>query len=432
LVRGGAEAPGLRWRPQAFLLVAAAVVLFAVGIAARDPVPVLVAFPLLLAPLTAGISGPRAAPVVRVEGRTEGYGRSVRVTALVTPEAPIRPESLEVFFPVPPGIEETRPPRTDVVGAGLRVTLSWNAPDPTVSVVPRPDVTWRDPLGLVERSASLAMSDVFVERYPPELQRVGAVRLRRTLTLPGETRSRAVGEAGDFFGIRPAAPNDPPRRINWRATARAGVRLANEYALDRTGDLLILLDTRPTVLGAAVDGRLLAISRAAAFGLAEAFLREKSRVGIATYGEFLEAVPLSTGRTQRVRLRNLLLRTGVADIPGPAERCAVSLRRYYPSNTTTVVLSPLVGDEQVNLVAHVRRRGFPLVVLSPSYLPMLRARTDLPLEDEALVGRFARLRRREAVGRAWRDAPVVDWEDYWSLGGFVHFLRRPMARERGG
>jgi hypothetical protein len=32
----------------------------------------------------------------------------------------------------------------------------------------------------------------------------------------------------------------------------------------------------------------------------------------------------------------------------------------------------------------------------------------------------------------WRDAPVVDWEDYWSLGGFVDFLRRPAARERGG
>jgi hypothetical protein len=31
----------------------------------------------------------------------------------------------------------------------------------------------------------------------------------------------------------------------------------------------------------------------------------------------------------------------------------------------------------------------------------------------------------------WKDAPVVDWEDFWSLGSFVNFLRRPLPRERG-
>jgi hypothetical protein len=63
---------------------------------------------------------------------------------------------------------------------------------------------------------------------------------------------------------------------------------------------------------------------------------------------------------------------------------------------------------------------------------MMARRTNLVEEDEALAARFARLTRREEVARMWRDAPVVDWEDYWSLGGFVDFLRRPAARERGG
>jgi uncharacterized protein (DUF58 family) len=430
-VSSRSEWTNLRWRPSAFLLLSASVVLFGVGVVVRSPVPVLFAFPLLLAPICAGLFGPRASPVVRVDGRTYGTGRSVQVTLLLTPEPPVRPESLEVFFRVPPGMVEVRPPRREVEGASLRVLLSWAVPDPTVMTVPPPEVLWRDPLGLVERTATLENTALFVERYPPELHRAGAVRLRRTLALPGETRSRAVGESGEFFGIREASPGDPPRRINWRATARAGRRLANEYALDRTGDLVILLDTRPTPFGPAVDGRLLAISRGAAFGLAEAFLREKSRVGIATYGEFLQAVPLATGRTQRVQLRNLLLRTEVTDAPGPAERCAVALRRYYPPNTTTVVLSPLANEEQLNLVSHVRRRGYPVVVLSPSYLSMVGRRAGLPDEEEGLVNRYARLCRREEVARMWRDAPVVDWEDFWSLGGFVEFLRRPTTRERG-
>jgi uncharacterized protein (DUF58 family) len=328
-------------------------------------------------------------------------------------------------------MEDEHAPTTTVEGDALRVDLFWRAPDPIVGLVPRPVVRWRDPLGLVERTVALTATDLFIERYPPELYRVGAVRLRRTLALPGETRSRSTGESGEFFGIREAEASDPPRRINWRATARARHRMSNEYALDRTGDLIILLDARPSTLGPAVDGHLLAISRAAAFGLAAAFLRDKSRVAIASYGEFLDAVPLATGQTQRVRLRDLLLRTQVAGISGPAERCAVSLRRHYPSRTTTVVLSSLADDERVDLVAHVRRRGFPVVVLSPSYLPLVRSRADLGPDEEALVLRYSRLLRREKVGRAWKDAPVVDWEDYWSLGGFVNFLRRPSARERG-
>jgi uncharacterized protein (DUF58 family) len=421
----------LRWRFSALLLLSAAIVLFAVGIIVRSPVPVLFAFPLLLAPLCAALFGPRTSPIVRVEGRTDGTGRSVQVTAILTPEPPLRPESLEFYFRVPPGVVEAQPPRTEYAGPHVRVTLFWSVPDPTVMTVPPPRVLWRDPLGLVERTATLEYTELFVERYPPELHRAGAVRLRRTLSLPGETRSRAIGASGEFFGIREAAPGDPPRRINWRATARAGRRLANEYALDRTGDLLILLDTRPTMLGPGVDGRLLAIERGAAFGLADAFLREKSRVGVATFGEFLHAVPLATGRTQRVLLRTLLLHTELAVYSGPAERCAVAFRRYYPPNITTVILSPLASEEQMNLVSHVRRRGFPVVVLSPSYLPMMARRAGLPVEDEELVGRFARLRRREEVSRMWQDTPVVDWEDFWSLGGFVDFMRRPAARERG-
>jgi uncharacterized protein (DUF58 family) len=431
-VNGLPDSGSLRWRPSSLLLLAASVVLFGLGIAIRSPVPILLAFPLLVAPISAALYGPRSPPPVQLEGRVGGTGRAVEITALLTPESHIRPESLEVHFPVPPGISEVAPPLTAIEGAAQRVRLTWSAPDPTIAAVPTPEVLWRDPLGLVERPALLTPSDLVVERYPPELHRVGAVRLRRTLALPGETRSRAVGESGEFFGIREAAPGDPPRRINWWASARFGRRLVNEYSLDRTGDLIVLLDTRPTGLGHEVDARLLTVSKAAAFGLAESFLRDKSRVGIGTFGEFLHVVPLSTGRTQRLRLRNLLLATEVADLAGPPERCAVSLRRYFPARTNTVLLSPLVGEGQANLVAHIRRRGFPVVVLSPSYLPLFQPHAEGLAQDESLVLRFARLRRQGELAQVWKDAPVVDWDEYWSLGSFVDFLRRPLPQERGG
>jgi len=61
--------PGpLRWRPAAFLLLGASVSLFGVGVLLRNPAPVVLALPLLLAPVCAGLFGPRRSPVVRVEG----------------------------------------------------------------------------------------------------------------------------------------------------------------------------------------------------------------------------------------------------------------------------------------------------------------------------------------------------------------------------
>jgi uncharacterized protein (DUF58 family) len=421
----------IRWRPRSYLLLAAAAVLFALGIAERTPVPILVAFPLLLAPIAAPLVGNRGTPRVVVTGQVKGRESAVDVSYQFRVEPPTFPADLRVVVPPPGGVVERAAPRFSETSTTLDLDLSWQAPDPTVALVPVPEIRWEDALGLVERATEVVGEPLGIERYPPELRRAGVVRLDRTVALPGETRSRAIGAAGEFFGIREALYDDPPRQINWRASARAGRRLTNEYALDRTGDILLLLDARPTSLGPSVDARLLGISRAAAYGLADAFLREKTRVGVAVFGEFLTGLPLSTGRAQRLRIRDLLLATTVSPTGGPAERCGVALRRYYARGMTTILLSPLADDESLLLVPHLRRRGFHPVVLSPSFLPMLAATSDLVPEDEALVDRMARLLRREQVSRAWQDAPAIDWEEYWSLGGFVDFLRRPTLRERG-
>ena len=127
-------------------------------------------------------------------------------------------------------------------------------------------------------------------------------RLDRTIPLAGETRARRIGPSGEFFGLRDALPGEPRGRINWTASARAGRMLANDYQMEQTGDVLLLLDVRPTSRDRSIDERLLAIARAGAFGIAEALLRSKVRLGYASFGEFLETVPLSSGRAHRVRV----------------------------------------------------------------------------------------------------------------------------------
>jgi uncharacterized protein (DUF58 family) len=420
----------VRWTQRSYFLIASALALFLLGILVRSPVPILFGFPLLLAPLAAPLMGPRANPTVRIDSRLAGSGHEVRVRTRVLTEPGVRPSDLIPAFERPAGVIEQRPPLLVATPGTLEAEFRWYVPDPIVATIPAPTARWEDALGLAERSVTVDGGEMSLERYPPELHRAAGVRLHRTVALPGETRSRAIGSDGEFHGIREAAPNDPVRRLNLRASARMGRRLVNEYQLDRTGDIVILLDARPTILGPASGGRILGVSRAAAYGLADAFLRAKSRVGVGVYGEFLDVVPLSTGRAHRLRIRNLLLGAELGREAGPSERAAVAMRRYFPRGVTTVVISPLADDDAVDLVLHVRRRGFPVVVLSPSAVPELVRWQVLDPRDQAIVLRLARLLRREQVSRAWGSAPVIDWEDYWSLGGFVQFLSRPAGRER--
>jgi uncharacterized protein (DUF58 family) len=415
----------LKWRPRAFLLLATGTVAILGGVVATAPALLFLGLPLLLAPLAALLYGAPADPRATVAWRVEGTGGTVDVVGSIAVGAPVRARDLELEFVRPSALAEQAPPRTEVEDRSVGFRLSWSTASPVVVPVPAPRLVWSDPMGLLEREVRTTVPALVVERYPPELLHIGAVRLERTTILPGETRSRRIGASGEFYGIRAAAPAEPPRRINWRASARAGRLLANEFELDRTGDVLLLIDARPTSLGRSVDERLLGLSVAAASGLADAFLREKARVGLAVFGEFVDPVPMATGRTQRLRIRQALVRARLTRSPGPAERCAVAIRRQFPPGITTVLFSSLGDEESDHLLTFLRRRGFPAVVVSPSPLPLQAEVRALPADEEALVDRIARLVRRDRLAHTWQSAPVVDWEDYWSLGGLVELLRRP-------
>jgi len=422
--RSAPAGPFLRWRPLSFLLFGAGAALLVGAVVDRSAVPVFLAVPLLLAGPAAALGGPRGPPVVRVERHEEGSGPDVRVVGSLRASDRTDARDLELSFDRPAALaaaaEPTFEPRADAVG----FSVPWLAAEPAIVEIPAPRVVWRDACGLVERPVRSEGGPLVVERYPPELVHVGAVRLRRTMALPGETPSSRLGASGEFHGLRDAAPSDPPRRINWRASARAGRLVANEYEVDRTGDVLLLLDARRTSLGPEVDDRLFSIARAAAAGIAESFLHEKARVGVAVFGEFLDAVPLASGRTQRLRVRARLLDARLGPADTPSERGAIAVSRYFPPGVTTILLTSLVDDPSGELVLHLRRRGYPLIVLSPSPLPILTAQSALPATDEALAARLTALVRRARIAQTWRDAPTVDWDQYWSLGGFVHFLRR--------
>ncbi len=417
-----------RWGLRTYILYAAAAVLGLVAVALRSPVPLFLALPLLLAPLAASGLVASHVPSARLEWEASGGGSAVIVAGNFHLDRTVEYGDLVPVFAMPEPLQTLARPEVVRERRAVRFRIQCQVDAPCLVQIPVPQLLWRDPWALVESAVRVGGAPLDIDRFPPELRRLDRIRLVRTTPFPGEIRSRAVGRTGEFFSVRPATAQDSVRQINWKATARAAQLLANDYQLERTGDVLLLIDVRPSGLGPGRDAQLLSVSRAAVYGLAIAFLAQKTRVGLGVFTDQLEVVPLGTGRLQRYRISAVLRHAEVPLEGGPPERLAISVRRYFPPGVFSILVSPLLAEDSRLVLPHLRRRGFPTLVLSPSPIPLLGRPPESP-EDWAAI-RLIRLLRRRELGETWREAPVIDWEDYWSLEPLVNFLRRPLSFAR--
>lgn len=106
-------------------------------------------------------------------------------------------------------------------------------------------------------------------RVYPDMVAAGALIARLRRQLAGRAGGIARGPLGlgtDFELIREYSPDDDVRQLNWRATARAGRPMSNQYRTERDRDVVCLLDAGRltaapigdrTVLDASLDATVL-------------------------------------------------------------------------------------------------------------------------------------------------------------------------------
>jgi uncharacterized protein (DUF58 family) len=100
------------------------------------------------------------------------------------------------------------------------------------------------PLGLAR--VSHPSGEALAVRVYPDLVTAHALiaRLRRELAgHPGKFARGPLGLGTEFESIREYTPDDDIRQLNWRATARMGRPMSNQYRVERDRDLVCLLDT---------------------------------------------------------------------------------------------------------------------------------------------------------------------------------------------
>ncbi len=156
------------------------------------------------------------------------------------------------------------------------------------------------PLQLVQRRYQLGTPRE-IPVYPSFLQMRGFELMAASNRLHevGVKRIRRIGQASAFERIKEYVVGDDPRTVNWRATARRGELMVNQYQDERAQPVYCLLDAGRVMELPFAGMSLLDYSINAALVISNVALKKQDKVGLIAFSnEIHEALPATQGVRQ--------------------------------------------------------------------------------------------------------------------------------------
>ena len=261
-------------------------------------------------------------------------------------------------------------------------------------VVPgRVIVTCQDRFGLF-RSSSVHNPRPRIAIHPGGRNRRAEIVPRNLRSRVGTHRSRGHGDGSDFAEIRAMRTGDSPKALNWRVSALKQEPWVTVRHPERSGDLVILLDSFAD-LGPA-ENRLVQRSVRAAMGLAESNLDQHDRVGVLDVGHHVRWYRPRTGRLHRAKLLDALLQTQVEPRLKPPSIRLFPLHDLDDA-TTIVMISGLTNEPMSQRPLELRRRGLDVALLeidASSHIDHTTSKNDLAA---ARLWSLERAKRRDRL-----------------------------------
>lgn len=217
-------------------------------------------------------------------------------------------------------------------------------------------------LGLAWWSRVLSVSGKV--RVVPEI-------LREADRLPGAGRrsgleGRRMGSGSEVLQLRHYQPGDPPRAIDWKASARSRRLISRDFAEDQQLDIVLAVDAGRASGLAAGDTDRLALYANVAARLAQRAASLDDRVGLVVYAERpLAVLAPSHGAAAVARVRMLLSETAVQPADSNPALAALRIRSLTRQRSLIVLLTDL---DDASVAGELRTA---LRLLLPKHLPFV-------------------------------------------------------------
>jgi uncharacterized protein (DUF58 family) len=189
----------------------------------------------------------------------------------------------------------------------------------------------------------------------------------RVRGLVGGARPRRVAGAGaELHQLRAYVSGDPPARIDWKATARAGALITREFSEDQHLDILVAIDAGrfSRVRAGRLDRFGLYANVAARF--AQVVTQHDDRIGLVVYADRpLASCAPARGLLGVTRVRRALEQLSVQPAESDPTAAAVTIRGLLKHRGLVVLLTDL---DDASVAAQVARA---VRLLSPPHLTVV-------------------------------------------------------------
>ena len=236
---------------------------------------------------------------------------------------------------------------------------------------------FRTRFGLLWRQMSYpTASDVKVYPDIREARKHEIYAHRNRRPEPGLRRMRMRGQGREFESLREFVVGDEIRHMSWAATARRGKLITRQYTVERSQNIVVLLDTGR--LMTARIGRLTKLDHAVNATLSIAYVAAAGgdNVGMVAFARrVVSYLPPRRGRDQINRLMEALYSLEPQMIEPSYKRAFNFFGLNCKRRSLVVILTDLVDrDASADLLAHTSQ-------LIPRHLPLIITIGDTDLRE---------------------------------------------------
>ena len=169
----------------------------------------------------------------------------------------------------------------------------------------------------------------------------------RQLSREDSAIHKVKGIGSEFAGIREYAPDDDWRKVNWKATARAGKLMTNVYDAEKNRDVILAVDIGRWMQ--ASNGQVTKLDRALemAAALMQVALSSGDKVGLLLYHmEVVLYLPPSKGPSQPAKILSSLYSVQATQWPTSTAALSSMLRQKLVKRAFVCVLTYLDSAEE--------------------------------------------------------------------------------------